>query len=85
VTIDEFAAAFPETPITPEQIACCRYLERQGKRFLYDFGYVNAPALVWDELDRALEPACSACSALEPSASSGLGAGGRAGPRGKHP
>jgi hypothetical protein len=78
MTIDEFAAANPQALITPEQLACCHYLERQGKRFLYDFGYVNAPAIVWAELDRAASSALEpACSALEPSASSGLGAGGK--------
>lgn len=29
-------------------------LERQGKRFLVDFGYENAPGMVWFEIDLAI-------------------------------
>lgn len=54
MTIDKYLAYDPRVIITPEQLACCHYLERQGKRFGIDFGYQNAPALVWDELDDAI-------------------------------
>ncbi len=51
LTIDWFVKAYPEVSITYEQYHCCRYLERQGKRFCIDFGYGNAPSMVWNEFD----------------------------------
>lgn len=48
--VDKFIERFPDD-MTPEQAACCRYLERRGLRFMIDFGYTNAPDMVWRELD----------------------------------
>jgi hypothetical protein len=53
-TADEFMTRYPDVRATSEQMACCRYLERQGKRFLVDFGYENAPAIVWREMDNLI-------------------------------
>lgn len=50
MTVDRFAAYFPED-MTAEQLACSRYLERKGLRFMIDFGYISAPAIVWAEMD----------------------------------
>lgn len=51
VTVDWLLSSCPDIQLTPEQLACCRYLERKGLRFCIDFGYENAPAMVWNELD----------------------------------
>lgn len=48
---DEFLKSFPSIELTRMQIACCRYLERQGLRFLVDFGYDNAEKLAWAHLE----------------------------------
>jgi hypothetical protein len=55
VSIAWFRRHFPEVEITPEQDACCRYLEQRGKRFAVDFGYQSAPGMVWDEIDAEIE------------------------------
>ena len=51
MTFDWFKEHFPNVPVTEEQVACIRYLERTGKRFWIDFGYENAPQIVWAEMD----------------------------------
>lgn len=63
MNFDWFLENHPEVELTNEQIACCRRLERQGKRFLVDFGYESAPALVWAEIDAYVSLRRSDCAA----------------------
>lgn len=50
-TLDEFLERFPDVQVTPEQLHACRFLERNGSRFLIDHGYMNAPSKAWDLID----------------------------------
>lgn len=52
-----FLAMFPGYPVTTSQMSYCDYLQRRGLRFLVDFGFENAEAIAWDELEQqAFEP-----------------------------
>ena len=55
MNVDDFLRFFPDVKLTDEQLACCHYLQREGKRFCVDFGYQNAPDMVWDAMDREVE------------------------------
>lgn len=46
MTILEFCRRYPDVELTPEQVWACAWLTYRGKRFLVDFGYANAIALV---------------------------------------
>lgn len=50
--VDKFIANFPEYEVTPLQLACARYLETTGMRFLVDFGFGNAEAKIWSQFER---------------------------------
>ncbi len=47
---DRYAELFPDG-ITQEQLDCSRFLERQGKRFMVDFVYKDAPVIVLQQLN----------------------------------
>lgn len=51
MNIDQFRQYFPGVQITPEQLACCRFLEREELRFCIDFGYQDAQSLTWQRID----------------------------------
>lgn len=57
MTVDEFLRYFPDlaAKLTEEQLACCRYLQREGKHFCVDFGYENASSLVWAAMETEME------------------------------
>ena len=52
----DFLFHFPDVEMTKHQMNCCRKLEREGKRFLVDFGYENAPDLCKYRWHEDLEP-----------------------------
>jgi hypothetical protein len=48
----EFFKLFPDYAVTFDQLAYADYLERRGARFLIDFGFENAEAMAWGDLER---------------------------------
>jgi hypothetical protein len=54
MTVDEFLRYNPDIEISLEDLAFCRYLERQGEKFLEDFGYGNAEEKTWLKLEETI-------------------------------
>jgi hypothetical protein len=50
--VADFLRIFPEYQVSFSQLAYADYLERRNLRFLIDFGFENAEALAWGELER---------------------------------
>lgn len=51
MTVKEFLDLYRDYPCTEDQQSYCEYLERNGLRFLVDFGFENSEEKMWNLAD----------------------------------
>jgi len=49
--VEKFLTLFPEYRYTWDQLVYAKYCERNGMRFLVDFGFENAESLAWEHIE----------------------------------